>query len=199
MKKLTVTAKKKVGDGNALHQAILMAGMAHKGQLRKGTELDYIVHPMEVLEILAGMKADINLRIAGVLHDTLEDTDLSIEQIRETFGDDVAELVGGHTEDKSRTWKERKSQHISELKKGNKRHCMMVLADSLSNLRSMAADYAVEGDKLWQRFRAPKEEQSWYYHGMREAMANLRDDPDTITAYEEMETLCFEVFGEKKI
>ena len=89
---------KQMAEGIALQQAILLAGMAHKGQLRKGTALDYLVHPMEVLEILSSMHADINLRIAGVLHDTLEDTKLSAIQIREQFGDDVADLVDEQTE-----------------------------------------------------------------------------------------------------
>ncbi|MCH5266705.1 MAG: bifunctional (p)ppGpp synthetase/guanosine-3',5'-bis(diphosphate) 3'-pyrophosphohydrolase [Lachnospiraceae bacterium] len=198
MKELTVTVRKQVEEGNALHQAILMAARAHKGQIRKGTQLDYIIHPMEVLEILASMKADINLRIAGVLHDTLEDTDLSMEQIQETFGDDVAELVSGHTEDKSKSWKERKRWHIERLQTGSKRHRMMVLADSLSNLRSMVIDYAAEGEKFWQRFHAPKTEQAWYYHGMRKAMISLREDPDTIAAYQEMESLCCKIFGEQE-
>ena len=173
---------KQMAEGIALHQAILLAGMAHKGQLRKGTALDYLVHPMEVLEILSSMHADINLRIAGVLHDTLEDTKLSAIQIREQFGDDVADLVVEHT---------RKLYH------GSTRHRMLVLADSLSNLRSMAADYKVEGNDLWKRFRAPKDEQNWYYHGMRRGMADLESLPETQGAYLEMTALCYQVFGEE--
>lgn len=99
----------------------------------QGTALDYLVHPMEVLEILSSMHADINLRIAGVLHDTLEDTKLSAIQIREQFGDDVADLVVEHTENKERSWKERKQEHIRKLYHGSTRHRMLVLADSLSN------------------------------------------------------------------
>lgn len=175
----------------------MMAGQAHKGQVRKGTELDYLVHPMEVLEILSSMHADINVRIAGVLHDTLEDTSLSLRELQSTFGQDVAELVANHTEEKEKTWQERKQLHIDALRQGNRRYRMMVLADSVSNLRSMAADYERDGELLWQRFRAPKEKQSWYYHGMREAMADMADSPDTRSAYLEMETLCYQVFGDK--
>ena len=188
---------KQMAEGIALHQAILLAGMAHKGQLRKGTALDYLVHPMEVLEILSSMHADINLRIAGVLHDTLEDTKLSAIQIREQFGDDVADLVVEHTENKERSWKERKQEHIRKLYHGSTRHRMLVLADSLSNLRSMAADYKVEGNDLWKRFRAPKDEQNWYYHGMRRGMAELESLPETQGAYLEMTALCDQVFGDE--
>lgn len=197
MEQQTDTVLKRIEEGNTLHQAIRMAGMAHKGQVRKGTQLDYLAHPMEVLEILASMNADLNVRIAGVLHDTLEDSALSSEEIRETFGDDVAELVESHTEDKSKSWQERKQQHIDALRQGGDRYRRMVLADSLSNLRSMAYDYRQEGEGLWQRFRAPKEKQGWYYHAMREAMADLKEDPDTNSAYMEMEELCYQIFGER--
>ena len=84
--------------------------------------------------------------LQGSLHDTLEDTKLSAIQIREQFGDDVADLVVEHTENKERSWKERKQEHIRKFGyHGSTRHRMLVLADSLSNLRSMAADYKVEG------------------------------------------------------
>ena len=173
---------KQMAEGTALHQAILLAGMAHKGQLRKGTALDYLVHPMEVLEILSSMHAD---------------TKLSAIQIREQFGDDVADLVVEHTENKERSWKERKQEHIRKLYHGSTRHRMLVLADSLSNLRSMAADYKVEGNDLWKRFRAPKDEQNWYYHGMRRGMADLEALPETQGAYLEMTALCYQVFGDE--
>ena len=76
-----------------LHDAIVFAAKAHKGQVRKGTDVDYITHPMEVLQILTQMGADGNLLIAGVLHDVVEDTDVTLDEVRELFGDDVATLV----------------------------------------------------------------------------------------------------------
>ena len=102
-----------------------------------------------------------------------------------------------HTENKERSWKERKQEHIRKLYHGSTRHRMLVLADSLSNLRSMAADYKVEGNDLWKRFRAPKDEQNWYYHGMRRGMADLEALPETQGAYLEMTALCYQVFGDE--
>ncbi len=191
--------KRNLQEGKLLHQAIAMAAVAHKGQLRKGTQIDYLVHPMEVLEILSSMHADIHLRIAGVLHDTLEDTKVTLKEIRQCFGDDVANLVAGHTEDKALSWRERKQHHIDQLEQGTKRHRMLVLADSLSNIRSMAQDYEMMGDALWKRFHASKEEQAWYYHGMRQAMQGLEEDADTAYAYQEMALLCYQVFGQNEI
>lgn len=183
-------------DGMRLHDAILVAAKAHKGQVRKGTDIDYLVHPMEVLEILATMEADANLRIAGILHDTVEDTELTLEDITRQFGADVAELVRGHSEDKAKSWEERKKRNVEKLLFADIRHQMLTLADGLSNLRSMAADYRIQGDQLWGRFRAPKEKQKWYYGAMKEALSSLCQQEQTCRAYQEWEQLYQEVFAD---
>lgn len=97
-----------------LEKAIAFAVEKHTGQLRKGTDIPYIVHPMEVMNLLIGMGADKPLVIAGILHDLMEDTGTSKEEIREIFGSDVAELVAAHSEDKSKSWEERKTNAIME-------------------------------------------------------------------------------------
>ncbi len=175
-----------VVTGSRLHDAIILAAKAHKGQLRKGTNIDYLVHPMEVLEILSSMNADIDLKIAGVLHDTVEDTDLTLTKIQEIFGDDVANLVGKHTENKDLTWDERKRNAIETLRSADQRYQMLILADALSNLRSMSADYRSSGEQLWERFRAPKEKQRWYYGSMKNAMTSLGRQADCQARYDEL-------------
>lgn len=172
--------------GNSIHMAIQIAARAHKGQLRKCTNIDYLVHPMEVLEILAEFGADTNLKIAGILHDTVEDTDLDLSQIQDCFGEDVAALVGRHTEDKRKTWQQRKEEGIKILQRSDRRYKMLILADALSNLRSMDADYQQMGDALWERFKAPVEKQAWYYGSMRDALAPLGKDADTAQHYQEL-------------
>lgn len=86
-------------ENHLLEKAIHFATAKHAGQLRKGTTTPYIVHPLETMNILRSMNADTNLLIAGLLHDTVEDTDTTVEEIAEVFGTDVADLVGGHSED----------------------------------------------------------------------------------------------------
>ena len=115
-----------------LNKAIIYAVEKHAGQLRKGTQIPYIVHPMEVLALLNEMRADMTVIIAGVLHDTVEDTSATIDDIIREFGEDVAELVGNHTEDKSKTWFQRKSQGLRELAEGSFDLKCLVLADKLS-------------------------------------------------------------------
>lgn len=158
-------------------EAILFATAAHAGQLRKGTTRPYITHPLEVLTILNGMRADNNLLIAGVLHDTIEDTDTTREDIEALFGPDVAELVAHHSEDKSKSWRERKQATIDEVRTGSKRLKMLILADKLANIRDMCIDYATVEEELWSRFNTGKTEQAWYNNGVIDAMEELQFDP----------------------
>lgn len=183
-------------SGNRLHMAIQLAAEAHKGQKRKCTEIDYLVHPMEVLEILSAVGADTDLKIAGILHDTVEDTGLALSQIRDSFGSDVAELVGKHTEDKSKTWQERKEKGLEILWQSDRRYKMLILADALSNLRSMDADYQQMGEELWKRFKAPKEKQAWYYGEMKAAMVSMGEDADTELHYGELVEIYSALFGD---
>lgn len=169
-----------------LEQAIRFASKKHAGQVRKGTDTPYIVHPLEVMTILMRMKADTNLMIAGLLHDTVEDTDTTVGEIEELFGQDVADLVSHHSEDKSKSWQERKETAINELKTADLRLKMLIMADKLSNLRSIAADYSEIGDELWDRFNAPVEKQSWYYSSIQDALYDMQDNPNTRDAYWEM-------------
>jgi len=181
-------------DSNRLDRAIVYAVKKHAGQFRKGTVKPYITHPLETMQILNSMKADNNLLMAGVLHDTVEDTNATEEEIRELFGDDVADLVCAHSEDKSKTWEERKQHTIDELATADRRLQMLVMADKVANLRSMAADYKEVGFKLWYRFNAPETKQAWYYSGIQDALYHMQDDTDCAAVYWEMVGLFKDLF-----
>ena len=183
-----------IRENYLLEKAIRFATDCHAGQVRKGTHIPYIVHPLETMNILRSMNADTNLLIAGVLHDTIEDTEANHDDILARFGTDVVSLVDCHSEDKSKTWEERKTRAIQELAHFNKRLKMLVMADKVSNLRSIAADYKALGDELWSRFNAPKEKQAWYYSGIQDALWDMQLDPDTSAAYWEMIGLYKDVF-----
>ena len=178
-----------------LEEAIHFAVECHSGAVRKGTTRPYILHPLEALQILASMNADTNLMITGLLHDTLEDTDASLSDIRDRFGNDVAALVSSHTEDKSKSWQERKEHTIEGLSSADIRLKMLVMSDKVANLRSLWSDYKKVGDELWKRFNAPKEKQAWYYSSVCKGLSDLGSNSDTEAVYAEMVELCREVFG----
>lgn len=181
-------------DASKLHEAIIFATKAHKGQVRKGTDIDYISHPMEVLQILTAMHADANLQIAGVLHDVAEDTPITLEEIEQRFGSDVAELVRFHSEDKSLNWKERKMAAIDAIDLADKRQQMLILADKVANQRSIIADYLEFGDTLWERFNASKEDICWYYSAVQDALKEMQNYEETKDIYWEMVTTFKDIF-----
>lgn len=87
------------------------------------------------------------------------------------FRDRVAELVAQESEDKTLSWKERKSATIARLKDAQREVQLIGLADKLSNMRDIDRDYPVVGEKLWERFRMKsKAALEWYYKGVRDAL-----------------------------
>lgn len=179
-----------------LEKAISFAVERHSGAVRKATTTPYILHPLEAMQILASVKADTFLLIAGVLHDTVEDTETTIEEIAELFGSDVADLVSANSEDKSKSWDERKTHTIKSLKEAPLRVKMLIAADKIANLRSIAADYKELGEDLWKRFNAPKEKQAWYYCGIQKSLSDLQYHTETQPLYSEITDLCNEVFAD---
>ncbi len=176
-------------------EAVRFATEAHKGQIRKGTKKPYIVHPIEVAEIVAEMTSDEEILSAAVLHDTIEDcAGVTREILRQRFGERVAALVAGESEDKSRTWEERKGATIQRLKTESRELQMIALADKLSNMRDIDRDYPVMGESLWMQFRMhSKHAIGWYYKGV---MESLQDQFRDVPAFEEYCRLVRKHFGD---
>ena len=177
-----------------IHEAIIFATFKHQNQKRKGTEIPYIVHPMEVMQLLSAEGLSEEIVIAGILHDTLEDTDTKPEEIEQKFGKAVLDIVLTESEDKSKTWRERKQHTIDCLKKDTMATKLVCCADKLSNIKSMYADFLSIGEKLWQRFNAPKEDIKWYY----ESIVNALTDLASYRIYEELKETVKAVFNTEK-
>ena len=176
---------------NQIHEAITFAARKHAGQVRKGTDTPYIAHPMEVMQILLAEKScSEDVIIAGILHDTLEDTDTTPAEILDRFGEDVLKIVASESEDKSKSWKERKQFTTDHLAGASMEAKLVCCADKLSNLRSMASDKETVGDKLWERFKAGKSDVEWYYRGIAATLPELAG----YKMYEELTALNNEVF-----
>ena len=130
---------------------------------------------------------------AAVLHDTIEDAGVTFEEIEKEFGPRVAALVAGETEDKSKSWKERKQATIDHLRRAGRDEKILALGDKLSNLRNTARDYLLDGDAVFERFNMKEKRwQGWYYISMAESFRELDDFPE----YHEYIRLCQMVFGE---
>lgn len=171
-----------------IEKAVEFATQAHEGQFRKGTVRPYIMHPLEVGEIIRTMTDDEEVICAAILHDTVEDCKgVTKEMISSEFTERVAYLVMQESEDKSKTWMERKSATIEHLKTAPREVQMIGLADKLSNMRDIDRDYPVCGENLWNRFRMKdKKVIGWYYKGIVES---LEESFDGVPAFEEYSQL----------
>ena len=175
-----------------IEEAVAFARRAHAGAVRKGTNIPYITHPMETAVIISLMTEDEDLVVAALLHDVIEDTDVTPEELEERFGRRVTELVLEETEDKSGSWFERKSATVEHLKHATLENKMLTLADKLSNLRSTARDYMMVGEDIWQRFNEKdKSKHKWYYGSITRELEELLEYP----AYQEYVLLFHKVFG----
>jgi len=154
-----------------IKRAIELAAKAHHNQFRKGTDTPYFAHPCSVGILLAQHGCSEEVVAAGILHDTIEDTPLTIEDIRTQFGNEVATIVEGCSEsDKSLSWMDRKQHTIDFLVNAPMEVKFVTCADKMDNITSIALDYDELGEDLWQRFNAGKKEQSWYYRGLVESL-----------------------------
>jgi hypothetical protein len=149
---------------NVIQKAINFAGKAHRSQNRKGTDIPYITHPFAVGMLLQQAKCSDAVIAAGILHDTLEDTTTTFEELTEQFGDRIANLVQAASEqDKSLPWMERKQHTIDMLKNAYIEEIQVITADKLHNLQSIKDDLEMVGDSVWERFNHGKRDQQWYY------------------------------------
>lgn len=149
-------------------RAAVFAVNAHDGMMRKGTNIPYIVHPMEVAAIVASLTDDPEVIAASLLHDVMEDCGVTWEELAAQFGQRVADLVAHESQLQSgnpcETWEARKQQTVNRIARGEHDTQLIALGDKLSNIRAIARDYARDGDALFFRFHQhDKRRHAWYY------------------------------------
>ena len=183
-------------DTSLFDKAAQFAIEAHRGTERRGKGFPFIIHPMEAATIVANITNDPEMLAAAILHDTVEDTEVTIEQIEELFGTRVARLVHTDTAKKGDTWRARREVQIERFRQADRDSQIVALGDKLSNLRAIALDYKSLGDALWSRFHAPEgvKDIEWYYRGIADSLANLADT----APYQEFLNLLEETFHTSK-
>lgn len=168
---------KELQTNDLIATALEVAARAHQGQMRKGKKKPYIVHPVEAALTLKDYDVDDEVIAATLLHDTLEDTEVTEEELKDKFNQRVVDLVLGASEEledrDNRPWEERKKYTIDDLKNASRDIQYISCADKLSNLRSMIRDYDRLGEELWTRFKRGYKKQSWYYNNLVDSLAAL--------------------------
>lgn len=179
-------------------QAVVFAAQKHSGMKRKLDNAPYILHPMEVALIVSRFTDDEEVLAAAVLHDTVEDTDATVYEIRERFGPRVAELVASETEDKrpgiskSASWRIRKEESLERLMNaGDPAVKYIWLGDKLSNLRGLRRVLKSHGSGAWKLFnQSDPRQHEWYYRSVARIAADLSAHP----VWREYSALIDEVF-----
>ena len=184
---------------SVLDRAIMLAAKAHGGMRRKLDHLPYIMHPMEVAVVAGTLTEDEEVLAAAVLHDTVEDTGVTLEEIASLCGERVARLVLSETEDKhpelakEASWHLRKEESLDALR-GTKDPGVRILwlADKLTNMRSYRRLWKKDGVAFWSHLnQSDPAEQGWYYR----SIADILSDLSGTSAWQEYRQLVDEVFG----
>lgn len=183
---------------SVVEKAAIFAAQKHQGGIRKGTTLPYIVHPMEAAAIASSLTDDKEIIAAALLHDVIEDTGVTKDELSYYFGKRIADIVANESENKrvnqkpEDTWGIRKQETIDRVTKTDDMAVKIVaLSDKLANLRAIYKDKETIGDKVWERFNAKDEKKhKWYYTSMADATKELADT----VAWKEYNRLLKETF-----
>ncbi len=166
-----------------IEQAIRAAAVLHKNQLRKGSmPFPYITHLMATAFTLMDYTDDEDVVIAALLHDTLEDTDYTLDELHEDFGGRVSELVEALTEpqstpEKRLSWSDKKQQYVKQLKKAPKEAVLIAAADKMHNLRTIVEDYHDHPERFAQDFGNNFEERLIAYKEIANVINSRLDGP----------------------
>ena len=179
-------------------KAKLFAINAHKGQVRKVTiDKPMIIHPIDVADIISEYNFDDNVISAGYLHDVIEDTKYTKDDLLKEFNDDIVSLVLGDTEkDKSLSWEERKTRTINEIKDLDLRHKAVVCADKISNLEDLRIIFETKGKKDFSAFKRGYDKQKWYYTEIYNSL--IHNEDSNYTMFTRLKLLIDDVFNDDK-
>lgn len=166
-----------------VEQAIRAASVLHKDQLRKGSmPFPYITHLIATAFTLMDYTDDEDVVIAGLLHDTLEDTDYTIDELQEDFGGRVRELVEAVTEPKYKgdhklSWLERKEAYIKQLKHAPQEALLIAAADKIHNFRTIVEDYTDDYNRYVQDFGKNFDDRLEAYQAVHDVINSRLDNP----------------------
>jgi (p)ppGpp synthase/HD superfamily hydrolase len=149
--------------------AVRFAADAHFGQVRKGTAIPYIIHPLTVSALVVEFGGDEDQAIAGLLHDVVEDCEVSPLTLSDRFGARVAAIVEGCTDGVpdqlgvKAPWRERKERYLAHLEQEPQDTLLVSACDKLHNARCIVSDTRLIGQEVFDRFTASREQVIWYY------------------------------------
>ncbi|MGN6275014.1 MAG: HD domain-containing protein [Solirubrobacterales bacterium] len=158
--------------------ALEKARVAHAGQVRNGSGgMPYVEHPVRVAALLDEHGYRQEVLAAALLHDVVEDSDTTLEELRKEFGDEVAGFVGALTDDESiDSYRERKAEHRERVAAADDEAMAIYAADKLTNSSTLRATYEREGDSIREEFKVPLEEKVEIWEADLELLREKKPD-----------------------
>lgn len=161
--------------GQRFNAAFLYAAEKHATQKRKKTDVPYISHLMAVAALVLEAGGGEDEAIAALLHDVVEDCGGHpvLDEIRDRFGNRVAEIVDGCTDAYTipkPPWKARKLEYLHHLREAGDGVRLVSAADKLHNVRTILADFRKDGDSVWERFSGRRDGTLWYYRAVLDVL-----------------------------
>lgn len=166
-----------------IEQAIRAAAILHKDQLRKGLmPLPYVTHLMAVTLIVSDYTEDENTIVAALLHDTLEDTDYTSEELQEDFGGDVKEIVESLSEpqdsnSKKYSWVEQKKRYAKKLKSASQAALLISAADKIHNMRMIVEEYYDDHPRFMADFSGSLDDRALMYQDISNVINSRLTNP----------------------
>lgn len=169
-----------------IKDATYFSAEKHDGQYRKGTHVPYIVHPFLVASGVATYSPDEHVIAAALLHDVLEDCDVSKEELAGKFGERVASLVEDVSflePDDNLSWKEKKEKYIQKIKTISKDGLIIVAVDKMSNMKSYFEAIASDPQKVSLLFKQDPDQYRWYYQEIGNILRDTLGEHPVVTDY----------------
>jgi len=153
-----------------IEKADQLAERAHTGQTRKDAPTPYIEHPRAVAAILKDAGFDETVVAAALVHDVVEDTPVTLKDVRQELGDEVARLVAPVTHDSTLSWRDKKLAYIEAVRTAPPEAKAIALADKIHNAESLLNAHAAQGQRVWGYFNASREDKLWFEEAMLEML-----------------------------
>jgi (p)ppGpp synthase/HD superfamily hydrolase len=159
------------------NDALMFAMDRHADHVRKGTKIPYVAHLLGVASLALEYGANEEEAIAALLHDAVEDQKATLQEIREHFGDALADIVDGCSDTDvtpKPPWRERKEAYIAHLRDASPSVRLVSAADKLHNARAILRDYRNKREALWKRFNGGRDGTLWYYRELEGVFRTVR-------------------------
>lgn len=149
-----------------IDKAARVAAIAHRTQKRKQVDEPYIFHPVAVALELSRHRFSDEVIAAALVHDVLEDTDYSEEDLRKEMGESVMRIVDAVTNDDSLPWEEKKLKYIETVKEGSEGAKAVATVDKIHNMKDLLSSLEEQGEAVWGHFSRGKEKKLWFEESM---------------------------------